>query len=173
MSSSSSWVLSDRLVAACRIGDLPSATAAVADGATVDDEGRDPYGYPILPLAIAVLNKQIDAVGWLLSLGADPNANHVMAHGACFSTPEILHLLIDAGGDVNKADTYPPLKWAVDKDRSDNVRLLLTQPALDFAVLLGGEKPDRYARDKGKAAIADLISHEVSEPKVVTVVRLH
>ena len=55
MSSSSSWVLSDRLVAACRIGDLPSATAAIADGATVDDEGRDPYGYPILPLAIAVL----------------------------------------------------------------------------------------------------------------------
>ena len=103
--------LADRLVTACDEGDLPSAKAAVADGASVNEEGRTPgWRRPVLPLAASVARKHHDVVVWLLSHGADPNGVDVMFYGARNSTTAILQLLIDAGGDVNrKSSGDPPL----------------------------------------------------------------
>ena len=104
-----------------------------------------------------------DVVVWLLSHGADPNGDAVMAEGARYSTAAILQLLIDAGGDVNReTDGRPPLFWAMDDIREDNVRVLLAQPSLDFTIKCDGKTPQQYARDTGKPAAVDVIAQEVS-----------
>ena len=75
--------LADRLVAACHNGDLPSAKAAVADGASVNEEG-EALGWfdSIPPLEAAVYREHHDVVVWLLSHGADPNRDNVVPVGA-------------------------------------------------------------------------------------------
>ena len=164
MSSGASPSLADRLTTACCHGDLPSAKAAVADGASFSEEGSGPGGWGrLLPLKAAVQYKHYDVVVWLLSMGADPNVGGVMFHGAYSSTAEILQLLIDAGGDVNRESGGRPLFSAVDGGREDNLRLLLAQPSLDvFFVKLGGKPPEEYARDNDKRVLADMIAQEVS-----------
>ena len=157
--------LAYRLVSACVMGDLPSAKAAVADGASVNEKGAGPgWGSTQLPLAAAASMRHHDVVVWLLSLGADPNGDSVMHYGAHDSTAAILQLLIDAGGDVNReSGGQPPLFPAVWGDNSeDNVRVLLAQPSLDFTIKYEGKTPEQYARDEGEPALADMIAQEVS-----------
>ena len=102
--------LADRLVTACDNNDVPSAQAAVGDGACVNEAGMNEDGWTWFPLAVAVYEKHVDVVVWLLSQGADPNGDNVMYYGACHSAPGILQLLIDAGGDVNQSSGgVPPL----------------------------------------------------------------
>ena len=157
--------LADRLVAACRIGDLPSAKTAVADGASVNEAG---WCNTTLPLVAAVLNEHHDVVVWLLSRGADPNGDCVMANGAdrvlaINNNATILQLLIDAGGDVNRSSSgRPPLFTAVNCNSQDKVRMLLAQPSLDFTVTYEGQTPEQYARAYGTPALTALITHEVS-----------
>ena len=79
----SSPSLADRLATACVNGDLPSARAAVADGASVNEEGDAPGWFDsIPPLEAAVYREQHDVVVWLLSHGADPNRDNVVPVGA-------------------------------------------------------------------------------------------
>ena len=122
-SSGASPSLADRLAMACYKGDLPSAKAAVADGASVNEKGRA-LGWGVdLPLVPAVDQRHHDVVVWLLSHGADPNGEGVMWYGAWYSTAAILQLLIDAGGDVNRASGIyggPPLFTAVEYNSKDN-----------------------------------------------------
>ena len=160
----SSPSLADRLVTACAEGDLPSAVAAVADGASVNEQGKAPrWSIALLPLVAAAANECHDAVVWLLSHGADANGDKVMYHGAYYSTAGMLQLLIDAGGDVNRpSGGQPPLFTAVLGFNSEgNVRVLLAQPSLDLAATTS--RPHQYARDCGKHAVADAITQEVSE----------
>ena len=160
---SSSPSLADQLVTACWDGDLQSAEAALADGASVSEKGRAHAGFCGLPLEAAVARQRHDVVVWLLSLGADPEGYRVMYYGARFSTAGILLLLIDAGGDVNR-ETYvlPPLFAAVwGNNWEDNVRVLLAQPSLDFTIKYDGYTPEQYARDKGWPEVADMIAQEV------------
>ena len=165
MSSSSS--LSDRLATACFNGDIPSAKAAIADGASVNDKGEAPdWDGTVLPLVPAVLGKHYDVVVLLLSHGDDPNGDFVMACGAYCSTSAILQLLIDSGGDVNRNSAgQPPLFTAVGSSKGDvdaRVRVLLAQPSLDLtAKLTNGKTAEQYARDRNKPALADMIAHEV------------
>ena len=164
-SSAASPSLADRLLAACWNGDLSSAKAAVADGASVNEMGRAEglYG-AVLPLRAAVYSKRLEVVVWLLSVGADPNGDKVLYYCTRFSTAGILQLLIDAGGDVNRASWgRPPLIWAVQgTDSEDKVRVLLAQPSLDLTVTYKGKTPEQYARDEGRPAVADMIAREVS-----------
>ena len=164
MSSSRASSLADRLVTACYNGDLPSAKAAVAGGASVNEKGTPPgWDATVLPLQAAVFSNHHDVVVWLLSHGADPNGDIVMCDGAVSRTIGILQLLIDAGGDVNRTSNgLPPLFWAVDRNREDNVRVLLAQPSLGFAITYYGKTPERYAHDYGYSAVADMIAQEVS-----------
>ena len=103
-------------------------------------------------------------VVWLLSQGADPNGYIVMYYGAYNSASSILQLLIDAGGDVNReSHGRPPLVAAVAGDNSsDNVRVLLAQPTLDFTIKCSDRTPEQYALDVGYPVLADLIAQEVS-----------
>ena len=163
--SSSGASLAARLATACENGDLPSAKAAFADGASVNEKGEVARWYgKVLPLVAAVFDTHHDVVVWLLSHGADPNGDDVMACGTSTSTAAILQLLMDVGGDVNReSGGPPPLFWAVDSDNSnDSVRVLLAQPWLDYAIKFEGKSPEQYARARGKPAVADMIAHEVS-----------
>ena len=156
----------DRLIGACWTGDLPLAAAAVADGAVVNEVGGDAYG-GWLPLTSAVYKKQPDVVVWLLSLGANPNGNRIMMHGAINATAEILQLLIDAGGDVNRKtgglvsrDSVGSslLCMAVYHRCVDSVRVLLAQPRLSDATLLSGRSEAMAAREPD---LESAISEEV------------
>ena len=154
--------LADRLVAACWSGNFAAAKAAVAGGASVNEEGKK---ITSLPLTAAVSWKRHDLVVWLLSHGADPNGGDVMWYGARSGTTAILQLLIDAGGDVNRWGILagPPLFPAVwGRNSEDNVRVLLTQPCLDFTIKYNGNTPEDFARTYGTPAVADMIAQEVS-----------
>ena len=148
----------DRLVAACASGDLPSALAAVAAGASVNGEGTGRDGDVWLPLESAVIHRHCAVVVWLLSQGAHTSGETtVMFYAAVCSAPDILQLVIDAGGDVSGL----LLLYAT---REDNVRLLLAQPSLDLAVTQHEHVAERFAQDPGRPWIADLMSREVSTP---------
>ena len=107
------WV--DRLVTACYNGDVASVEAAVADGASVNTKGRgSPFSANCLPLRMAVSMEHHDVVVSLLSHGADPNGDFVMCNGVLIRSPDILQLVIDAGGDVNRdSGGRPLLFWAI------------------------------------------------------------
>ena len=150
--------LADRLATACASGDLRSASASIADGASVNEKGRAPgWLGTVLPLEAAAYRKHRDVLVWLLSHGADPNGDRVMNYGAYWSTAGILQLLIDAGGVVSRESVGRPSLGCV-----DIVQVLLAQPSLDFAVQYDGKTAEQYARDIGKPALADMIAREVS-----------
>ena len=164
MSSGASPSLAGRLVTACYNGDLPSAKAVVAAGASVNEKGMvRSWDSTVLPLEVALVRQHHDVVVWLLSHGADPNGDYVMYYGAYGSTAGILQLLIDAGGDVNRSSGgWPPLFPAVAYDSEDTARVLLAQPSLDFTIKYDNKPPEQFARARGKPAAADMIAHEVS-----------
>ena len=90
-----------------------------------------------LPLVAAVSLGNFDLVVWLLSQGADPNADGVMLFGARNSTAAILELLIDAGADVNtESGGVPPLTAAsllcATGDQYEKLRVMLAQPDLNI-----------------------------------------
>ena len=166
-SSATSPSLSDWLATACHSGDLPSAKAAVAEGASVNEKGKvHGLGYPDLPLAITVSRQHHDVVVWLLSCGADPNGYGIMFRAAAMiSTSAVLQLLVDVGGDVNReSHGRSPLYWALTSplNSEEMVRVLLAQPSLDCHLTYQGKTPEQSARDKGKPALADMIAQEVS-----------
>jgi hypothetical protein len=116
------------LVDASVAGDVAEIDRLANAGVKVDEQAPGPLAYPpgahgvagiavqqmpkvpMTPLIAAVAHKQHVAVERLLKRGANPNQNH-----AVFGTPvhcatgmgeaETLQLLIDAGGDVNVANT--------------------------------------------------------------------
>ena len=154
--------LADRLVTACWDNDLPSAKAAVADGASVNGKGRTP-GFFGLPLTAAVPKQHHDVVVWLLSRDADPNGDGVIFYGTFHSTVAIVQLVIDAGGDVNRKSVgQPPLFTAVVNNSEDKVRMLLAQPSLDLTITYKGKTPEEYGRYNDNPAVADVIAQEVS-----------
>ena len=161
MSSGYSPSLADRLVTACWSGDLPSAAAALADGASVREKGTVPGMLHGVPLSVAVYKKHHDVVVWLLSHGADPNSDAVMAGCAYGSTPDILQLLIDAGGDVNRCSAGEPPLFPAVRNSEANARVLVAQPSLDFAATSSGRTAEQYARVVGKASLADTMAQEV------------
>ena len=153
--------------------------ATVADGASVNERGRVPgWVFEGLPLTAALFNTGSGRAGqvvvWLLAHGADPNGAEVMWHVANEGVADILQLLIDAGGDVNRESIGEvPLRAAVHifHRSEDNVRVLLAQPSLDFTLKShDGRTPEQYARDTGELVHADMMATEVSEKGVPCVV---
>ena len=53
---------------------------------------------PVLPLGNAVVHGDRELVVLLLSSGADPNGDCVMAAATKWGTPDALQLVVDAGG---------------------------------------------------------------------------
>ena len=155
----------DLLAEACWNSDYTSAYDAIADGASVNEQGAVPGCGSWLPLAAAVVSRacDYDMCVWLVACGADPNGDAVMYYAAGEGTAGMLQLLIDAGGDVNRRwRGKPPLFRAVDDDREDKVRVLLVQPSLDLTVQVSDKTPEQYAQHQHKPALADMIAQEVS-----------
>ena len=158
----------DRLVTACCNGDLPSVKAAVADGASVNEKGRDTNHRTGVPLVAAMESGHDDIVVWLLAHGADPNGADVMSCGVTYGAGASggLQLLIDAGGSVNRVSGHwPPLYSAVFWKHDAAVQLLLAHPSLDLTFVLGGQTPEQFAREcryGNRSTLADMMSMEVS-----------
>ena len=154
--------MADRLATACWNGDLLTAKAAVADGASVHDLGMVPTQGRKGPLEAAVTRKHHDVVVWLLSQGADPNGHKVMACAAYISTTDILQLLVDAGGDVNmRSDVQPPVFHAMRYGKLDNVRVLLAQPSFDFTTTYDDTSQQQFAIYSERPDLIDMLDREV------------
>jgi len=162
---------SGRLATACSNGDILSAKAAIADGASVNDKAR-PLGWVVsmVPLCAAVYRRHVSVVIMLLYHGADPNGDEVMWWGA-LTAPEILQLLIDAGGDVNRNSAgRPPLFTAARTFCGDaTVRVLLRHPSLDLTAKHFCKTAEQFARDNHSTALADMIAHEAARRAELTV----
>ena len=163
-STGASQSLADRLLTACFNDDLPSVKAAVADGASVNEEGTAPDSRTYTPLAAAIFTIHPNVVVWLLSHGADPNGRGVMWYGAHFCTTAILQLLIDAGGDFSGDNGGQPPLFAVVRgfNSEDNVRALLAQPCLDCTKIYCSQTTEQSAPHLRRLALADVIAEEVS-----------
>ena len=161
--------LASRLVVECSSGSVPSVTAVLADGASVNAKGpalsgrRNPSGAAdVLPLRAAVQFGSHDIAVLLLSRGADPNGDSVMSAATCWGTPAMLQLLIDAGGDVNrKSHGRPPLFWAIHENNLATLSVLLVQPSLDLSCTFENKSAEQYAQRYDVAAVAELVAQEV------------
>ena len=119
----------------------------------------------VLPLTLAVIGGFYDIVVCLLSHGADPNGDGVMYNGVDDSTTAILHLLIDAGGDVNRESWGElPLVLPVKTLNKPGLRVLLATPSLNLDVAQDGKAPEDRVRNRYSLMdeLADLIVEEVS-----------
>ena len=165
--------MQDRVVVACRFGDVSTADAAIRDGANVNEAGSDHAGSRYTPLAAGIRSGHRSLVLHLLSLGADANGHGVMREAARRSA-DMLMLLMDAGGDVNMAsDGINPLLFsAVGKYssvREDVIKVLLAEPSLDLTNKANGKTAEETAIASDKPAIAALIRAEVSHDYPVSV----
>ena len=155
----------DQLAVACSKGDLSAVKAVIAAGGSVNAVGECLYGTKA-PLEAAVSCKHVDVVKYLLAQGADVNGDEVLFSGVGNSTPEILQLLIDAGGDVNRVAGMHSLPIFVAAmavgDVVGKLRVLLAQPDLILTSASGtGKKADEHALAQRKPALAVMIREEV------------
>ena len=159
--------LQDQLATACGKGDLAAVKAAIASGASVHSEGKnDVFGIDEMPLAAAAGCHHQPVVLHLLSVGADPNGRDVMSAGVLSGTPEILQLLIDAGGHLNTSNGLvlaPPVFSCniAGGDAEGKLRVLLAEPGLGLAASFGGHDPVENALYHEKPALAAMIRDEV------------
>jgi uncharacterized protein len=126
---------------------------------------RSADGWPLLHLAAAFADRE--AVLTLLDAGAavdhvsqTPMRNQALhALLALSKDVDITRLLIERGADVNAAQTagYRPLHQAAVAGREDLVRLLLDAGADKTARCDRGKTPAEYARERGHAAVAELL----------------
>ena len=150
-------------VRACLHGSMDDVRAALDAGAAVNDIGIDFNGLAWTPLRAAVFSKRPDVVALLLSLGGDPNGDTVMHSGVLNGTADIVQQLLDAGGDVN-AESFgvrPVFVAAASADEAV-IRVLLSDRTLDLSVRMEGKTADEWARERGRATVADMIHDEVS-----------
>ena len=162
--------LADQLVHACASGDIASAEAAIALGASVNDPCTvDCAHHAALPLDVAAAKHHYGVVVWLLSRGADPNGHRVMWSAAFEGTPEVLQLLIDAGGDANRPTAGDvPMFAAIYGEEGANVRLLLSQPFVDLGWTRDGKTPEQCASEEGLDDVAAAITEEVRPVRAIT-----
>ena len=130
---------------------------------------RSADGWPLLHLAAAFADSE--TVRLLLDAGADvgqisrtPMRNQALhavlalARDANRDT-NTTRLLLERGADVNAVQTagYRPLHQAAVAGREDLVRMLLDAGADKSAQCDRGKVPAEYARERGHAAVAELL----------------
>ena len=137
------------------------------DPATAKEQAnsRSADGWPLLHLAAAFADSE--TVRLLLDAGAEvgqisetPMRNQALhALLALSKDAETARLLLERGADVNAVQTagYRPLHQAAVAGREDLVRLLLDAGADKTAQCDRGKTPAEYARERGHAAVAELL----------------
>jgi ankyrin repeat protein len=104
-----------------------------------------------------VWRKRREVVVALLAAGADANVKNkfgetAVSWAAYDSTADILQLLIDVGGSVNKPDVdgRPPLITSVRMNLGDlAARLCVLMPELDLDVTYEGKTAEKWAEEDG------------------------
>ncbi len=134
----------DKLFAAIKDNDLASLRAVVERGVNVNylsqAEGRT-------PIILAVLDNRIDAVKYLLSMGANPAISDGWGNAICsaalYHRPEIMRILMDSGADPNTRtnDGAPVLLFAVSENHVATVKILISAGADVNAASRHGETP--------------------------------
>ncbi len=119
------------------------------------------------PLHLAAGFAGPEAVRLLLEHGAhahqvsrNPQRNQAIhAAIALGDSPETILLLLEAGADVNatQAGGFTPLHQAAAAGKRELVAILLENGARQDAVCDQGKKPGDYARERGHAAIMELL----------------
>ena len=164
----------NQLVLSCYNGDFLAATAVIADGASVNNQGwlstqargDLPTGF-LTPLAAAAWGCHRALVVHLLSLGANVNGDSVMWISVQRATPDILEVMVAAGGDVNGGRglrSESPLFGALigTGDVEGRVRFLLAQPDLNILAMNSkSQTAEQCAAEEKKASIATIIRKEV------------
>ena len=171
---------------ACQSGSLTAVKKVLSDGANVHELGNDlSYHGPQTPLCAAVRGPTIrlDVVKYLLSVGADPNGDETLPLVATgdFRRPEVLQLLIDAGGNVNGPESPSLLFLTVSNSGNapdiveNKVRILLAEPSLRLDSVSeknGSKTPEELAHDQEYVGAADLIQLEVRKALSATLYRV-
>ena len=158
----------DALVTACFQRDAATAHAALAAGASVNDEGSDCQSSPHIPLAAATRTRLLPVVLDLLARGADPCLGCVMYYAATGNDAAVLSALIDHGGDVNANSRLGrPVFGCLDRPAVATLQVLLDRPELDLSVVdWRGRTPEAYACQYPKtlSTAAVMLQNEVSCP---------
>jgi ankyrin repeat protein len=143
-------------------------TTAVERGISVN--GKNMHGFTALHSAYG----RRELVVALLAAGADPNVKDdndgtTSVWWAAFnSTADILQLLIDGGGSINRVDNdgQTPLIALVMYNYGDaaaRLQVLLACPDLDLDAEFGGKTAQEWAVRKGRSQLALAIAEERSK----------
>ena len=170
----SQGMLAERLVDACQRGDFPAAAAAIVEGAGVNDEADsrsvEMIGTVYSPLCAAVCARHAALVLHLLHLGADPDGTNVMQCASdANDAPEILQLLVDAGGDVSRwSGGERPIFTALGSatpEQAGALAVLLAQPTLqiDLKSRYNQSLEEVLERLRYPAAVAAMVRQEVRQ----------
>jgi ankyrin repeat protein len=155
--------------AACNGTLTPEGVFALVKGGITVNGRNSRWG--ATALHYAVYDKRRELVVALLAAGADANVRDDGGRtsvwwGAAMPTitADIMQLLIDGGGSVNKLanDGMTPLIALVswNGDAAARLRVLLARPELDLDATFKGKTADRWAEEKGHPDLAQAIGEE-------------
>lgn len=154
-----------RLLIATLSGDIPAATAAIADGASVDS--RDPQDHTVLMLACGRGDRAMAAA--LLGAGASPNrrtsdteetALHQLARDHSESAVPLVQLLLQNDVRLDRLDRFgwTALMIAAREGTLDVARLLIDAGADRSIQSPDGRTAGTLASEAGHTALADLLA---------------
>jgi ankyrin repeat protein len=162
----------DSFITSARNGRLTAETIqlALSSGIAVDAVGGE-----VLNRAPALFwasrHGHTAVVTAVLEAGADSDVCDKYGQSSIFGCAfagkaEVMRLLIERGGDVNKAnrDGCTPLISLVRNnagDAADRLLVLLERPELDLDVKFEGRTAEQWAREKGHHHLADAVHVEV------------
>jgi hypothetical protein len=143
-------------------GKLRVVELCLEGGLAVDEP--DPNGFT--PLAMAAYNGHDDIVKLLIKKKAkvdsrDRLGNTPLIHAASGPYPTTVEILLDAGAEINAVDAgehFTALMMAAAEGNIEVVKVLLAKGADKTLLDVDGESAADFARSKGHAKIAELLS---------------